>query len=79
MCHILWQQGSLEKHWNEEVIIRSSHQTDTVIKSEDIKKILWDDFTPILCCLKMHIELFSIAANKFWAQVWSSIQVGLQC
>lgn len=37
-----------------------------VIKSEDIKKILWDDFTPIHSSLKMYIKLFNLSANKFW-------------
>lgn len=32
---------------DENMIIRSSHQTDMAIKSEDIKKILWDYFTLI--------------------------------
>lgn len=31
---------NLKKQWDEKVIIRSSHQTDMVIKSKDIKKIL---------------------------------------
>lgn len=48
------------------MIIRSSHQTDTVIKSEDIKKILSDDFTPIHSGLKkIYIKLFNPSANKF--------------
>lgn len=29
-----------KKQWDEKVIIRSSHQTDMVIKAEDIKKII---------------------------------------
>lgn len=52
MCHILCQKGSLKKQQDENVIIRSSHQTDMVIKSEDIKEILWDDFALIHCGLK---------------------------
>lgn len=48
------------------MIIRSSHQTDVVIKSEDIKKILRDDFTLIHCSLKkIYVKLFNFNANKF--------------
>lgn len=49
------------------MIIRSSHQTDTVIKSEDIKKILSDDFTPIHCGFKKCILNYSILVlTSFW-------------
>lgn len=34
------------------LIIRRSHQNDTMIKSEDIKKILPDDFFPYLLQFK---------------------------
>lgn len=37
-----------------------------VIKSRDIKKIRWDDFTAVHRSLKMCIKLFSLSANKFW-------------
>lgn len=39
-----FQAGWRLKKWDEKTIIRSSHQTDVVIKSEDIKKIPRDHF-----------------------------------
>jgi len=58
--------GTEKKQQNEKLMIRNSHQTDKVIKSEDIKTIIWDDFTLIHCSLKMYIKLFNLGANRFW-------------
>ncbi len=56
MSYFVPERKLKKKQQEENVIIRSSHQTDVVIKSEDIKKIRRDDFTLIHCSLKKNVR-----------------------